>query len=904
MSHDKVVNPRYDRNCRGSNCEAQCIDPRLVGRDGGGWIGDAGGASGREARCWQKEIPPPTEAQVVFPRDAHPIQCANSTEYVYASRICQRDPNCDHGCPLDGIDNDCNGCVDEDVYCFRETGSCVNCGGVPWPPSEFEPKPSAYVYGEEVWWRARASGDECEGADCDALVFEARYFCVDDSPTFQIFSRLLNRADHQCLSDGDGEDAPELDGRRVCGVADTSRWLLRELNACDDDFAAFSVSASLQRGQLALLVYSSESRDPEVPPTHTLREYDSQLQAVMQCLATQHARANHWSTAQDTNRDGIRDDCQDEDEDGVPDPTDNCPEQSNVRQEDDDDDDVGDRCDNCRIVANPGQQDADSDGIGDACCGLPDVDGDLQRCLDEAHGTPEQCEVLSNECTLFSEAALPELRSRGYYDGKIDQDPLDASWGNLTLGGIPVCRDGVRRCVPMHLAWLNTHNILADAVALEGEPADGDVLTYQVEIENGRFVGDGGAIGLAGHACAAWMEMAGGEKPEGWLPGDPPPTFDENGDGSPDGHLDEREWEACMQDILSRLFRGDVDLNNPRPRQASPGNIGAWKVGRMWERAVYEKHEFLLRGDCRMNQRYSVVVRYADGTTFSRGGEDDIRCDGRDYSPMPSWMADVVYGRDMCQGWDVKSLRTYGKNWSRGARPPPWWSEGRKLKQWDQAIRYWFHQQQMRDHQGTPGRCSVGFLSVWFPPAIFVEIVEGRWQHDPQAQIRVPERLLNALRPVDPSVRFWLYEDFREQGPADVGDQVVYENWRKKTLWMKLHHGAYRKTPWVWDDGPAYRACRGSPEVVAMCTAASQSLSINADNLRQAMDPEYERPLDDWFDEGGYSIVTRPYITPLEAKLHHELCAQYIALVTTGALDTNYDFEHFCDMLENEGPEL
>jgi len=63
----------------------------------------------------------------------------------------------------------------------------------------------------------------------------------------------------------------------------------------------------------------------------------------------------------------------DSDDDGVPDPNDNCVDTPNPDQEDADNDGVGDACDNCPVTPNPGQGDRDLDGVGDVCDNCPDT---------------------------------------------------------------------------------------------------------------------------------------------------------------------------------------------------------------------------------------------------------------------------------------------------------------------------------------------------------------------------------------------------------------------------------------------------------------------------------------------------------------------------------------------------
>jgi DNA/RNA endonuclease G (NUC1)/methionine-rich copper-binding protein CopC len=90
----------------------------------------------------------------------------------------------------------------------------------------------------------------------------------------------------------------------------------------------------------------------------------------------------------DNDHDGLGDACDaDDDNDTVPDAADNCPSTANTDQADNDHDNIGDACDsdddndgvpdatdNCPLTANSGQADTDHDGIGDTCD--PDDDND------------------------------------------------------------------------------------------------------------------------------------------------------------------------------------------------------------------------------------------------------------------------------------------------------------------------------------------------------------------------------------------------------------------------------------------------------------------------------------------------------------------------------------------------
>jgi len=89
----------------------------------------------------------------------------------------------------------------------------------------------------------------------------------------------------------------------------------------------------------------------------------------------------------------------DEDEDGIYDRYDNCPNDYNSNQEDVDEDDVGNVCDNCIDIYNPGQDDTDQDLTGDSCDPCPnDYDNDMDA--DNVCGDIDNCPYHPNGSIL------------------------------------------------------------------------------------------------------------------------------------------------------------------------------------------------------------------------------------------------------------------------------------------------------------------------------------------------------------------------------------------------------------------------------------------------------------------------------------------------------------------------
>jgi len=87
----------------------------------------------------------------------------------------------------------------------------------------------------------------------------------------------------------------------------------------------------------------------------------------------------------------------DNDNDGVFELNDNCPNTYNPGQLDDDNDGVGNVCDNCPSSSNSNQADNDNDGVGDVC----DTDDDNDGVLDSSDNCPKEAGPSSNNgCPL------------------------------------------------------------------------------------------------------------------------------------------------------------------------------------------------------------------------------------------------------------------------------------------------------------------------------------------------------------------------------------------------------------------------------------------------------------------------------------------------------------------------
>ena len=160
-------------------------------------------------------------------------------------------------------------------------------------------------------------------------------------------------------------------------------------------------------------------------------------------------------------------DCADTDQDGVPDPDDNCPEIPNPDQQDLDADGVGDVCDadmdgdgipdaddNCPKIPNVDQMDSDGDGFGDVCdnVGCPDLTdcvngcaGD-QACADScaAQSTQEAIDQY-NAMVLCLQESCPDFDpacQEMAFQGGPCTDEYHACFGGMGCGSDENCDDG------------------------------------------------------------------------------------------------------------------------------------------------------------------------------------------------------------------------------------------------------------------------------------------------------------------------------------------------------------------------------------------------------------------------------------------------------------------------------
>ncbi|MFZ4578076.1 MAG: thrombospondin type 3 repeat-containing protein [Myxococcota bacterium] len=263
----------------------------------------------------------------------------------------------------------------------------------------------------------------------------------------------------------------------------------------------YAPNSSTRTVEANLEVWGSIGLSPAEPPAPD-QDGDGVPDATDNCPTKFNpSQANTWGTAEG-------DACEappDQDKDGIPDSSDNCPTTPNPDQLNTDGKGPGDACeppldtdadgkpdaqDNCPSIPNPLQEDKNNNGVGDIC-EPPDADGDL------VPDGQDNCKVMANP-------------SQTDQDGDGVGDPCDNCQKVINSGQEDSDGDGVGDACPVAVqpdVTSDTDSLSNDAAdSLERPDVDRDtvqVVMIQQGNSGGCDAGAGSASGIAGLLCLA-----------------------------------------------------------------------------------------------------------------------------------------------------------------------------------------------------------------------------------------------------------------------------------------------------------------------------------------------------------------------------------------------------------------